>query len=95
MVIELRPDLLKLDRYFVVGAAKDPARRAVFSVLQHLAHALDARVVAEGVETAEDLAVVLEAGISLAQGYLFSPPLTAGALLDPHSARPSAVLSPV
>jgi EAL domain-containing protein (putative c-di-GMP-specific phosphodiesterase class I) len=95
MVIELRPDLLKLDRYFVVGAAKDPARRAVFSALQHLAHALGARVVAEGVETAEDLAVVLEAGITLAQGYLFSPPLAVAALHASHSARPSAVLSPV
>jgi len=95
MVIELRPDLLKLDRYFVVGAAKDPARRAVFSALQQLASALGARVVAEGVETAEDLTVVLDAGITLAQGYFFSPPLAVAALHEQFDARHLAVCSPV
>lgn len=95
MVIELRPDLLKLDRYFVVGAAKDPARRAVFSALRHLADALGARVVAEGVETAEDLTVVLDAGITLAQGYFFSPPLAVAALHEQFDARHLAACSPV
>ncbi len=95
MVIELRPDFMKLDRYFVSGASKDPARQAVFGAMQLLAEAIGARVVAEGVETIDDLAAIQGAGISLAQGYLFSPPLGLAALHDPLPTRPFTVLTPV
>jgi len=95
MVIELRPEYIKLDRYFVAGAAKDPARRAVFTAIQILADAIDARVVAEGVETTDDLAAIEGAGIALAQGYLFSPPIALAALHEPQLARPFTVTTPV
>ena len=75
MVVEVRPDFLKLDRFFVTGAARCTVRRAILSAMASLATACDALVVAEGVETPEDLAVVRDAGITLAQGYLLSPPL--------------------
>lgn len=91
MVLEVRPQFLKLDRYFVTGASADRARWAVLATMQRLATELDAQVVAEGVETTDDLAGVLAAGIHLAQGFLFSPPVSAQQLHDQTSPRPSAV----
>ena len=91
MVLEVRPEFLKLDRYFVTGAAGDRARWAVLATMQRLAVELGAEVVAEGVETGDDLEAVCAAGIALAQGYLFSPPVAAAALVEVHSSRPSAV----
>jgi EAL domain-containing protein (putative c-di-GMP-specific phosphodiesterase class I) len=77
MVIEVRPDYLKLDRYFVTGATTDPARRAILRTMHDLARAIGGQVVAEGVETHADLAAVTGAGIGLVQGYLLSPPRSA------------------
>ena len=91
MVLEVRPEFLKLDRYFVTGAAADRARWAVLATMQRLAMELDAQVVAEGVETPEDLEGVRSAGIALAQGFLFSPPASADVLHDLTLARPPAV----
>lgn len=90
MVLEVRPEILKLDRYFVTGSAADPARWAVLATIQRLAVELGAEVVAEGVETTADLDAVTSAGIALAQGYLFSPPLAPAALQGLNSSRPSA-----
>jgi len=75
MVVEVRPDFLKLDRFFVTGAGTCKVRRAILGAMASLGRACDSQVVAEGVETADDLATVRAAGITLAQGYLLSPPL--------------------
>lgn len=91
MVLEVRPEFLKLDRYFVTGVAADRARWAVLATMQRLAMELNAQVVAEGVETSDDLDAVRSAGIALAQGYLFSPPVAASQLPDVNPARPQAV----
>lgn len=77
MIVECRPDYLKIDRHFVHGAHLDPARRAVLASLSDLAGRLNARAVAEGIEDANDLAVILAAGIDLAQGFLLCRPAPA------------------
>lgn len=77
MIIECRPDFLKIDRHFVDGAYLDPARQAVLSSLADLAARLGSRAVAEGVEDDRDLAAVVAAGIDLAQGFLLCRPATA------------------
>jgi EAL domain-containing protein (putative c-di-GMP-specific phosphodiesterase class I) len=82
MWLEARPDYLKIDRYLVRGAPADPRRQAILKSLADVGQALGARVVAEGVEDAEDLDMVTEAGIRLAQGYLFARPLPAAALVE-------------
>jgi EAL domain-containing protein (putative c-di-GMP-specific phosphodiesterase class I) len=74
MVIECRPNYFKLDRYFVRGARTDVYRQAVLSSVAQLALPFGARVVAEGVETEADLEAIRQAGINLAQGYLFGQP---------------------
>jgi EAL domain-containing protein (putative c-di-GMP-specific phosphodiesterase class I) len=66
---------LKLDRSIVKGCAADTAARALCRAGVEIARGFKARIVAEGVENAEDLAVVRSLGFDLAQGYFYSPPV--------------------
>lgn len=71
---EIQPDLVKIDRYFFDGIGHDDRKqsmvRAILKVAQHLGTA----IVAEGIETAEDLAVVRELDIRYAQGWFLGRP---------------------
>jgi diguanylate cyclase (GGDEF)-like protein len=69
-------DSLKIDRSFIAGLGEDPGDEAIVSGTIGLAHALDLRVVAEGVETADQLAKLKELGCDLAQGYYLAEPST-------------------
>lgn len=73
-------DQLKIDRSFVMplGTGKDHTSAvAVVKAIHGLAQALDLEVLAEGVETAEQLDLLSQMGCVLAQGYRFARPLTA------------------
>ena len=76
MILDVRPDYLKLDRYFVDGCSKDGHRRAVIGALRQLARDFNAEIVAEGVETAEDSSTLQGLGITLMQGFHFARPMT-------------------
>ena len=68
-------DVLKIDRSFVVGLDSPGGQeRAIVSASVALAHSLGIEVVAEGVETEEQLRSVIELGCDMAQGYLLGPP---------------------
>jgi EAL domain-containing protein (putative c-di-GMP-specific phosphodiesterase class I) len=75
MILDCRPDLLKIDRHFVAGAGRDDHRRAVLESIAGLARRLGGRAVAEGIEEEEDLTAAAEAGIDLFQGFLLARPL--------------------
>lgn len=75
MVLECRPDYLKLDRYFVEGCPRDYHRRAVIESVMRLADSFDALAIVEGVEDVVELETVRSLGVPLAQGYLFGPAL--------------------
>lgn len=77
MILESHPAYFKLDRFLVQGIAADRYRQAVVRSLVQLAEAFSGAVIAEGVETPDDLAVIGELGIDLAQGYLFARPAAA------------------
>lgn len=85
MLLALRPELLKLDRFIVDGIATDRHRRAIASSLLHLAEGFNGRLVAEGVETLDQLVTLRELGIELFQGYLLARPTRAEEML--HRAR--------
>jgi diguanylate cyclase (GGDEF)-like protein/PAS domain S-box-containing protein len=68
-------DSVKIDRSFVDGLPDDPGDRAIVTAVVSLAHALGLDVVAEGVETAEQLAELVALGCDQAQGYYFAKPL--------------------
>jgi EAL domain-containing protein (putative c-di-GMP-specific phosphodiesterase class I) len=77
MMLDVSPDYVKVDRYFVDGCGTDPRRCAVIEAIVQLARQFGAHVIAEGVETVDDLETVQTLGIKLVQGFLLSHPLTA------------------
>ncbi len=72
-------DGLKIDRSFVQDITIDPSDRAIVKAIIAMARSLDLRVVAEGVETEEQLSVIREYGCHEYQGYFFSPAIEADA----------------
>jgi diguanylate cyclase (GGDEF)-like protein/PAS domain S-box-containing protein len=67
-------DALKIDRQFVDGLGVRPRDEVLVVSMLRLAADLGLEVIAEGVETAEQAAILRGHGCRLAQGYLFSPP---------------------
>lgn len=66
---------LKIDRSFVRDMIKQPSNQAIVSTIISMAHHLQLHVIAEGVETKEELAFLQEHLCEEVQGYLFSRPL--------------------
>jgi EAL domain-containing protein (putative c-di-GMP-specific phosphodiesterase class I) len=64
-------DAVKIDKTFVSVIGSDPRRHAIVSALINVAQELDVRVIAEGIETAEQNALLLELGCVFGQGYYF------------------------
>jgi len=67
--------VLKIDRSFVQGLSSDPRDNAIVDAIVTMAHGLGLSVVAEGVETQEQLEVLETRGCDAVQGYLLSRPL--------------------
>ena len=70
-------DVLKIDRTFVAGIGRRSSEAAIVRAVIALGHELGLTVVAEGVETREELAFVREHGCDQVQGFLFSRPVPA------------------
>jgi EAL domain-containing protein (putative c-di-GMP-specific phosphodiesterase class I) len=75
-IIELEPDMLKIDRSIIDGLAGDRSRRGVVRSFVGLAQDIGALVCAEGVEQLDDLTAAIELGVHAAQGYLIARPTT-------------------
>ena len=73
-VAEIRPDFLKLCRALVTGVDLDASRQAVLRATVAFAREVGARVVAEGVERAEELEILRAAEVDYGQGWLFGRP---------------------
>jgi len=84
-------DKLKIDQSFVKEMTTRPAAASIVRAMVSLAHSLDLKVVAEGVETPEQLELLRQLSCDQYQGYLFSAALPAEgftALLDRADTRP-------
>jgi diguanylate cyclase (GGDEF)-like protein len=68
-------DVLKIDQLFVQGLGKDPHDAIVVQAMVSLAHALGLSVIAEGVETEDQLKILENVECDLVQGFLISRPL--------------------
>ncbi len=77
-----KPDLIKLDRSIVAGVADDPVLRALIHSLVGFGHASGASVVAEGVETLDDVRSLRALGVDSAQGWYFGRADAPDRLLD-------------
>ena len=79
---ELAIDEVKLDRQFIAPIRVDARAAAVVRGVVDLAHVLGVTTVAEGVENAETAEKLREFGCEVAQGYFYSPPISAAAMMN-------------
>ncbi len=70
-------DTLKIDRSFVDGLGRETSDMSIIDAICNLARALNLNVIAEGVETIEQVGILRTLGAQAAQGYLWSRPLPA------------------
>ena len=73
-VIELEPDFIKLDRALITGVDTDPARQAILKALHAVAGGIGAKIIAEGLDTLEELEMLGKLQIPFGQGWLFGKP---------------------
>jgi diguanylate cyclase (GGDEF)-like protein/PAS domain S-box-containing protein len=71
-------DKIKVDRAFVINLGKNPQSAAIVRAVIDLGHGLEMSIVAEGVETAEQLAFLAQEGCDAVQGYLLGKPAPIG-----------------
>jgi diguanylate cyclase (GGDEF)-like protein/PAS domain S-box-containing protein len=75
-------DYLKIDRSFVMNILTDRDSRTIAETIIVMAHKLEKRVVAEGIETPGQLACLMQAGCDYGQGFLFSPAVPTDTFLE-------------
>lgn len=90
-VIELAPDFLKLDRELIRGIHQDRTRLALVRSVLAFAREVGTSVIAEGVETSDELKVLRKAGVNLVQGYLLARPGPPWPAISVTGARLAAV----
>jgi EAL domain-containing protein (putative c-di-GMP-specific phosphodiesterase class I) len=73
-LMAIAPEVVKLDRALVSGAAAGPRKRALIEAIVHFADRTGAQVCAEGLETEEDLAMVADLGVTYGQGWILGRP---------------------
>ena len=93
MLVELGPDFVKVDRALVAGAGRHPRKRVFLESIGVLGRRINCAVVAEGVETPEDVATLRACGIPYAQGHALVPPSTVAALRALPPARGLSTLA--
>lgn len=85
--------MLKLDQSFIKNMVHSPSSRSLTSAVLHIGKSLGMEVVAEGVETEEQRALLQEFGCPVLQGYLFARPMPAQQLQDWIAQRGETAIS--
>lgn len=86
-ILDIHPDIIKLDMSLTRGIDRDPAREALATALITFSQMIGAKIVAEGVETREELATLKKLGTHCAQGYHLQRPKPISALAQFMLAR--------
>jgi EAL domain-containing protein (putative c-di-GMP-specific phosphodiesterase class I) len=89
-ILEVRPAYVKMDISLVQGAATDPSRQALIAGFVHFARDADFTLVAEGIQSEDDLETLKGLGVALGQGYLLGRPERAAFLDDQPATATSA-----
>ena len=84
---ELRPEIVKIEKYFVKDSPSNAVNVQVLRGLMRFAETFGTTMVAEGIETAEELKVVRDLGIELGQGYFLGRPQAVAAQVLSAPAR--------
>ncbi|MCF8506789.1 MAG: EAL domain-containing protein [Caulobacter sp.] len=91
---QIQADELKIDKEFVLSLGASARDALLVRSTIDLAHSLGLKIVAEGVETAEALAILSGMGCDLAQGYFIARPMPLSALTDFLEATPAVAKAP-
>lgn len=81
-LLELRPEIVKLDRALVADISHDESKRTLVAMIGELANRFDAWLLAEGIETEAEHDAIVKLGVPLAQGYYYGRPAAPWARLD-------------
>jgi len=81
-MLKLGVDVIKIDKMFIDAVGTDRNSATIIQTLIELAHNMRMEVVAEGVETFEQVLFLRDLGVRCAQGFVFAPPLSASAFLE-------------
>lgn len=73
-IAELRPNYIKLDRSIVHDVDKDPLKQAMLDAMTGLAAVIHSKVIAEGIETADELAILISKRVHYGQGFFLARP---------------------
>jgi EAL domain-containing protein (putative c-di-GMP-specific phosphodiesterase class I) len=73
-IARLKPEFLKFDMALVRGIDRDRVKQELLATLQELGHRVNARVIAEGIETRGEFETLLQAGVEFGQGYYLAKP---------------------
>jgi len=84
-------DKLKIDRSFIRGVATNPGDAAITSAIISMGKSLNMKLIAEGVETQEQMQFLAERGCDEVQGYLFSEPVHLDAVVE-HVTQRNAIV---
>jgi EAL domain-containing protein (putative c-di-GMP-specific phosphodiesterase class I) len=90
-IVELRPNLVKLDMGLVRDVNSDLGRQALVVGLRHFARQAGCRLLAEGIETEQEAGTMGQLAVELGQGYLFGHPEPAETWATPAPGRTSTV----
>jgi EAL domain-containing protein (putative c-di-GMP-specific phosphodiesterase class I)/PAS domain-containing protein len=85
-ILHLRPDIVKLDMSLVRGIHQDPARRALAEGMLLFVREIGGCLIAEGIETAEDMAALVSVGLTHGQGYFLGRPAPYDSAPSPSAA---------
>ena len=72
---ELQPDIVKVDKHFIQGIDKDEIKREFVRSILTIAQRLNCTLIAEGIETQQELDQLIEIGVTLGQGYFLGRPV--------------------
>lgn len=95
-ILKLGVDILKIDKMFVDAIGTEGYSQTIIEMLAELGRTMHMEVIAEGVESVDQVAYLRQKGVIEAQGYVFAPPIPASsylALVDAME-RPQAVAAP-
>lgn len=84
-LLDLRPDILKLDRRLIAGIDTDLDRQQAVRSIARLAQRSQAYLVAGGIERRQEQEALLELGVSLGQGFLYGQPQAPWPTVDPSA----------
>ena len=93
-IVVTSPDVIKIDRSIVAGLDVDPVLTKLVQSLVAFGHGCDVRVVAEGIETADEAAVLRALGVDYGQGWFYGrpgPPEALSVVASPEIPRPRRV----